>query len=763
MKKKLFVWSDFLVPTGFGQVAHNLLDTMHEDFDVQILGINYHGDKRYDTSKYFVYPVSKDDLVGMKKLPFLLQRENPDIIFLFQDIFHISDVIDKIRTVCPLSKIVSYFPVDGAPFSAGWSNVLTTSNAVIAYSDWAIKVINDRFPNTNRPITKLYHGVDTSLYYPLAEDRIADLRANFGWYDKFAVININRFQPRKAIPLGLRAFSMFAKGYKVCKCGNHMPIDRTSCDLNMCPPEDIIEVKEHNRRDVYLYLHMMAQEPCMGPGRANLLQNHLINAGFVDDDVNNIIGINAANIYGGAVSNNEINEFYNAANLNISSTHGEGKLLEGTLVLTSTGYDYIENIGEKAHVANDVGKFTKVNKTLATEFTSPMFSIKLDKTPEPFFISEDHPIKIENSDYVRADQVKIGDKAIFVLPNFTGLKLQTEIDLLTYNDNVAFTDKYFILNKKRFPRKIKITENLCKFLGMYVACGTCGDKLVFQFYSDEIKTNYVDFIYTTYDEVFNTYKDFDIERSKHPKEVELPGERLRNFLHSNFGKDSKSKKIPLWLFNQPEEYRQAFIEGLMLGNKTYRLVTPSVFLIYGYRDLWITLGKLANLNKISNYYEATSFKKLETDTNQIALEIKIIETVKAHGIGHDLEVPEGESYTIAQCTVHNCGLSLLESAATGTPSIAPKNSAIPEMLRNTGQLIPNVGIVNHAMDNGHLRPVVDPWLFSQGIEKEYLKWKESGKQKIIDINCVDNIKKNFLWKDKVDILRKIFIQLTASL
>ena len=759
MKKKLFVWSDFLVPTGFGQVAHNLLDTMHEQFDVQILGINYHGDKRYDTSKYFVYPVSKDDLLGMKKLPFLLQREAPDIIFLFQDIFHISDMIDKIKTLCPLSKIVSYFPVDGQPFSAAWGNVLTNSDAVVTYSNWAIKIIKDRFPNGNKSITKLYHGVDTGIYKPLSESRIEDLRTNFGWHNKFAIININRFQPRKAVPLGLRAFSMFAKGYKVCKCGNHMPIDRTSCDLNMCPPEDIIETKAFDRTDVFLYLHMMSQEPAMGPGRANILQNHLLNAGFVDRDVNSIIGINASNIYGGAVSNDEINEFYNAANLNISTTHGEGKLLEGTLVITECGYDYIENVKEKTLVVNDKGKFTKVNKTQATEFTTPMFSIKLEKVPESFFISEDHPIELETG-YVRADQVKVGDKAIFTLPTFSTLKLQTEIDLLTHNTNIAFTDKYFILNKKRFSRKIKIIPELCKLFGIYTACGACTDKLTFQFYSDEIKENYIDFIYTTYDEAFNGYKDFDVEKSK---EIELPGERLKNFLHSNFGKDSKSRKIPLWLFNQPIEYRQAFIEGLMLGNKTYRLVTPSVFLIYGYRDLWLTLGKLANINKISNYYEATSFKKLETDTNQIALEIKSIETVKAHGIGYDLEVPEGESYTIAQCTVHNCGLSLLESAATGTPSIAPQNSAIPEMLGNTGHLIANVGVVNHAMDNGHLRPVVDPWKFTLAIEEEYFKWKAAGKEKTIDQNCITNVKKNFLWKDKIVTLKKIFDELTSKL
>jgi len=131
-KKKLFCWCDFLVPTGFGNVAENLLKDMYKDFDVTVLGINYHGDKKYDTSKYFVYPVSKDDMLGMRKLPHLIKQENPDIVFLFQDIFHISDIIDTIRkNTNPSTKIVTYFPIDGNPFSKAWGNVFKATSSVL--------------------------------------------------------------------------------------------------------------------------------------------------------------------------------------------------------------------------------------------------------------------------------------------------------------------------------------------------------------------------------------------------------------------------------------------------------------------------------------------------------------------------------------------------------------------------------------------------------------------------------------------------------
>jgi len=338
-KKKLFVWCDFIVPTGFGNVAKNLLEDMYKYYDVSILGINYLGDTKYDTSKYFVYPTDKYDLLGFKKLPMLISREKPDLIFLFQDIFHISEFLPAIKKAAPEAKIVSYFPIDGAPVSLAWGNVLKECDAVVTYSDWAIRVIKDRFPDLDNPIHKLYHGVDTKTFFPLTKNDTLMVREKLQWANKFTVININRYQPRKFIPGSLRAFSMFAKGYKVCKCGNKFPIYHNRCDLNMCPKEDIVDTVDERKNDVMLYLHMLPQEASMGPGRANLLQNHVINAGFEDKDMGKIISLNGSKIYNGEVSESRLNEIYNAANINISVSLGEGcglSLLESAATGTSS-------------------------------------------------------------------------------------------------------------------------------------------------------------------------------------------------------------------------------------------------------------------------------------------------------------------------------------------------------------------------------------------------------------------------------------------
>ncbi|HNW88087.1 MAG TPA: hypothetical protein PKN48_00360 [Bacteroidales bacterium] len=793
-KKKLFVWCDFLVPTGFGQVADNLLDTMHEDFDVTILGINYHGDKKYDTSKYFVYPISKEDPLGTKKLAYLIKKDEPDILFLFQDIFHISDNIEGIKKIVkPSTKIVTYFPVDGAPFSKAWGNVFRLADVNITYSDWAIRTIAETFPKVTG-LHKLYHGVNTNIYKPLTLEEIKTVRANFKWTNKFTVINVNRFQPRKSIPHTLRAFNLFAKGYKKCKCGNVYPYHKSYCDLNMCGPEDIIEKEKRYRTDVLLYLHMMANEPSMGPGRVNTLQNHLLNTGFEDEDIAaGMLGINAANIYAGQVPNTFVNELYNGANINISSSLGEGKLLEGTLILTSDGYISIENVTDETLVLNAKGKFTKVNKTLGTKFTDPMYSIKLSKFSEPIIASHDHPFLLETGEYTKAEALKVGDYVSFAIPKYTEEAIT--IDLAKYvSDCFEVQDNFLVskktTDKKQFARFLKVTPELCKFFGLYIAEGSAGASVQFCFHTRE--TELQQFIIDIYSKYFNTNNDYIIPkfvpdyRGGNFGSIYFAGAALKNFLQESFGHSSKTKKIPAWANNLSVQCRKALLEGIVLGDGNtdnhrhkIRITTSSPLLAYGIRDLYLSLGKVPSIcfqsnqlgygngfvYKIDLYEDRNGDESLGQFTktykireDYVDLKVLSIILIEPKGIGYDLEVPDGESYTIAQCTVHNCGLSLIESMAAGTPSIAPKNSAIPEMLGETGHLIPNSALLNQAMDSGHMRPIVDVWEMVQALEIEYQKWKTLGVEKTIDQTCIDRVNRHFLWADKVRFLKDIFHQ-----
>ena len=323
MKPKLVAWCDFIIPTGFGNVAKHLMRDMHEHFEVDIVGINYRGKQKYDTSKYFVYPTStmSRDYLGTDILKDVVQEQKPDVIFLFQDIFHISKVIEELRNISPKSKIVVYFPVDGGPMSMSWYNALIKSDKIFVYTEWSKDVIKDTYI-VDKDLTTLYHGVDQDVFYPLEDNEIMDLKKDNGWEGKFVISNVNRFQPRKAITTSIRAYSMFAKGFRLCMdCNHHMPINRNRCEL--CRSTNLKDRKS-DVDDTMLYLHMMPQEPSMGKGQANSLQNHLLNAGFKNEDIGKILSVNGANIYGGDVPESRVNEIYNMSNVNYTTSLGEG-------------------------------------------------------------------------------------------------------------------------------------------------------------------------------------------------------------------------------------------------------------------------------------------------------------------------------------------------------------------------------------------------------------------------------------------------------
>lgn len=327
--------------TGFAQVSRNILNRLAKTgkFAIDVIGINYHGDY-YDRDKfpYAIYPAMPQgwaDMYGRDRVTAALTGGQEkyglvpgwDIIFTIQDPF----VIEGLGLNYPFAeqlkvteamwkrmlppdqwfKWVAYWPVD-AELKENWvTKAMALPDTNVAYCDWGKEQIlkwdkPDGFktkfslaqkegsnktpamftsPPLKDRIEVIHHGVDTEVFKPLPEKEVKAFRKQyFGDHvkdDTFLVINVSRNQPRKDLARTLAAFAKFKE-----KVPNS-----------------------------HLYLHCQANDA--GGGIEEMAHNFNLVIG-TDYSVPTDFSANS----GYPVET--VNKIYNAADLCISTTLGEG-------------------------------------------------------------------------------------------------------------------------------------------------------------------------------------------------------------------------------------------------------------------------------------------------------------------------------------------------------------------------------------------------------------------------------------------------------
>lgn len=368
-KPKLLCWSDLLCNTGFSKVAMNLYEDLHKDFDVHVLAINYHGLQPYDQSKYFVHPISNDDPLGFNRLPAIANYVKPDIVFLFQDIFHVIPAAKSIRKVLGSNvPIVTYFPIDGSPVSQAWHEINDPKlfNNLITYSKWAIDELKHALPETPDDIGCMYHGVDENIYYPLKKFHIKQVRRERNWQDNFVVLNVNRFQPRKGAHHAFRAFSMFKYGYYIDKDGFWFPRTMSRHPLQHYTMNDVVDEVPGHDDAVYYYHASAADSRIFGPTKACGIFAQAFNNGIKNEDFGTAWQLPPREIMSQPYTEQEVNEIYNAADVNLTLSHGEGcglSLIEasatGTTSIAPFNSAIPEMIGDTGYLCKNITTFTQ--------------------------------------------------------------------------------------------------------------------------------------------------------------------------------------------------------------------------------------------------------------------------------------------------------------------------------------------------------------------------------------------------------------------
>lgn len=209
-KRKLFIFGDAGVHTGFANVVHNLVEHLHQYWDISILALNYLGDPHPVQKHAQLYnPAAKvqGDLYGSQRIRELIQKIRPDVIFIINDPWICVQYVELLRQTNNTAPIVLYTPVDATQLDEEYVIPLNGANRIIAYTEFGKHELTSA--GLKKPIDVIPHGIDTTIYKPIGR---TEARSKIGIPQDWFIVNVtDRNQIRKRIDLALYAFSEWVK------------------------------------------------------------------------------------------------------------------------------------------------------------------------------------------------------------------------------------------------------------------------------------------------------------------------------------------------------------------------------------------------------------------------------------------------------------------------------------------------------------------------------------------------------------------------
>lgn len=233
---KLLWCGDGGVASGFARVNHSIIENLPEDWEIHHLAVNYNGDPYETKRNHMLYPARLGgDLLGINRLQPLIKSLQPDIIFILNDPWVIYDYLTRIPVEC---KVVAYTPVDAECMDSTWVDNIAKINQFITYTNFG----KNEFLKVKADFGKIEvvpHGTDISKFYPI--DKL-EARKQLGIDpDHFIVFNGNRNQPRKRVDLTIKAFAKFAEDKPDARLYLHMGITDAGWDVEkLCKRYGII-------------------------------------------------------------------------------------------------------------------------------------------------------------------------------------------------------------------------------------------------------------------------------------------------------------------------------------------------------------------------------------------------------------------------------------------------------------------------------------------------------------------------------------------
>jgi D-inositol-3-phosphate glycosyltransferase len=238
--------------TGLSRVMHNLTRRIADRHEIHFLGIGYSGETVRDRG-LTVYPTNLEggDVFAAFQAKRLIEEIEPALVFVMHDIWMFDYYLRILGPYRDRLRIAAYIPLDGRIVNEDDAAPLTQTDAVVAYSHFGRAEFEGAFRRLLEkqaapevpPVEVLPHGVDQGRFFPFPELEQASFnsagrspakRRVFGdgpdVDESFVVLNASRLDKRKRVDLTVQGFALFAadKPANVRLCLHHAILDTES-------------------------------------------------------------------------------------------------------------------------------------------------------------------------------------------------------------------------------------------------------------------------------------------------------------------------------------------------------------------------------------------------------------------------------------------------------------------------------------------------------------------------------------------------------
>lgn len=204
--------------TGYSRVSHNIIKELSKNSNISI---THFGFQRIPNApaNYRPYPPGVDVIdaqagenppgsqqgFGFSQLPDVIRKKKPHVVMIYNDMSIITKFLEEIRKsgIPRTFKIWLYVDQVYNCQLQGFIDIINRdADRVFAFTPYWKKCLKEQ--GVNRPIDVILHGFDPKLYFPVPREMV---RKQMGIpNDAFVFLNMNRNQPRKRYDLLIMAF-----------------------------------------------------------------------------------------------------------------------------------------------------------------------------------------------------------------------------------------------------------------------------------------------------------------------------------------------------------------------------------------------------------------------------------------------------------------------------------------------------------------------------------------------------------------------------